>query len=744
MDQTGSNAMGLPGSAPTIYDVARVAGVSIASVSRVLNGHRNPRPETKERVLAAVAELGFAPDGAARALSGQLREVVGVIVRRPWRLDEDEDEDLFADESESLQYPDLINRGIEAAAQRRGFDLLIRSVSITARDISGRTVALARKSDGLILHDRVLKPADLDRLSRQLPIVTLAGYATPTTANVHGDNRAGMQDLARHLLRDHGYASLAYLGGYADSPDSNERCEVLAEEAAQAGATLESGPEWQGYYFASGGARVISRLTRRGPRATPRDRVRERPDRARRHVRAARARRGRARPGRGDRLRRHPDGTPPGHQPDHRPPADYGDGNDGLRRAVLDAQPGGPARPRHRAAHRADAPGELRLRGPRQHPQVPAVRRGPVMRMIGRRIAFYTVTAVVAITVNFFIPRLMPGNPALAVIGRIQTSESKQAIAALEEQYGVQTRTGLWGQYLQYWGHLLHGNLGTSLNYYPASVGSLIKASLPWTIGLVGTATLISFVLGTLLGVAAAWRRGSWLDGLLPAMTFFQAAPYFFVAILFVALFATKLGWFPQNSGYATTTLDPGFDWPFISSVLQHAVLPAVTIVLASMAGWVIGMRNMMITTMDEDYVLLAEAKGLPTQRVISYAARNALLPSVAGLLPGHRVHRLGSAAHRDRLLLPRGRLPAVQRDRERRLPAAAGHLRHHHVRGPAGQPDRRLRLRVPRPADPAGGLRWRDCSGHRRSSSGSACPASSGSWPSSARWSPRTTRTPA
>jgi LacI family transcriptional regulator len=269
VDQTGSDSARLPGSAPTIYDVARIAGVSIASVSRVLNGQRNPRPETRERVLAAVAELGFAPDGAARALSGQLREVVGVIVRRPWRLDEDEDQNLFADEAESLQYPDLINRGIEAAAQRRGFDLLIRSVSINAHDVSGRTVALARKSDGLILHDRVLEPADLDRLSRQLPIVTLAGYATPTTANVHGDNKAGMRDLARHLLRDHGYASLAYLGGYADSPDSIERCEVLAEEAAQAGATLESGAEWQGYYLAPGGAEVISRLLDAG-RALPR------------------------------------------------------------------------------------------------------------------------------------------------------------------------------------------------------------------------------------------------------------------------------------------------------------------------------------------------------------------------------------------------------------------------------------------------------------------------------------------
>ena len=254
-----------PTAPPTIYDVARAAGVSIASVSRVLNGQRNPRQETRERVLAAVAELGFVPDGAARALSARLKEVVGVIVRRPWPA-ADMDEDLFADEAESLQYPDLINRGIETAAQRRGFDLLIRSVGINEHDPGGRTLALARKSDGLILHDRVLDPDQMDRLSRQLPIVTLAGYATPTTANVHGDNRAGMRALARHLLRDHGYRSLGYLGGYADSPDSIERQEVLETEAAAAGATLDYGPEWQGYYFASGGAQVINQLLSAGHR----------------------------------------------------------------------------------------------------------------------------------------------------------------------------------------------------------------------------------------------------------------------------------------------------------------------------------------------------------------------------------------------------------------------------------------------------------------------------------------------
>jgi LacI family transcriptional regulator len=257
-----------PTAPPTIYDVARAAGVSIASVSRVLNGQRNPRQETRERVLAAVAELGFVPDGAARALSARLKEVVGVIVRRPWPTT-GTDEDLFADEAESLQYSDLINRGIETAAQRRGFDLLIRSVGVSEHDPGGRTLALARKSDGLILHDRVLEPDQMDRLSRQLPIVTLAGYATPTTANVHGDNESGMRALARHLLRDHGYPTLAYLCGYADSPDSIERQEVLSAETAVAGADLECGPEWQGFYFASGGAQVIDELLAAG-RALPR------------------------------------------------------------------------------------------------------------------------------------------------------------------------------------------------------------------------------------------------------------------------------------------------------------------------------------------------------------------------------------------------------------------------------------------------------------------------------------------
>jgi len=253
------------------------------------------------------------------------------------------------------------------------------------------------------------------------------------------------------------------------------------------------------------------------------------------------------------------------------------------------------------------------------------------MRVIARRLLFYIITAIAAVTVDFFIPRLMPGNPVEAVLAHMQGNVTPATIRALELQYGLNSPTGLWGQYITFWMNLLHGNLGVSTSYYPSTVTSVIRGALPWTVALVGVSTVISFLLGTLLGILVAWRRGTWLDSLLPATTFFQAAPYFFVAILMVALFATKLGWFPQNSGYDTTLLDPGFTSAYISSVLEHAVLPALTIVVGSVAGWIIGMRNMMITTMDEDYVLLAQAKGLPSRRVVSYAARNALLPSVAG-----------------------------------------------------------------------------------------------------------------
>jgi peptide/nickel transport system permease protein len=251
--------------------------------------------------------------------------------------------------------------------------------------------------------------------------------------------------------------------------------------------------------------------------------------------------------------------------------------------------------------------------------------------VISRRIGFYILTAIAAVTVDFFIPRIMPGNPVSAVLAKMQSAViTPQTLRALEVEFGANTKVGLWGQYTRYWSNLAHGNLGISTSNGMVPVTTVIRGALPWTLGLVGTATVISFILGTLLGVLIAWRRGSWLDNLLPATTFFQAAPYFFLAFLAIDLFAIKLGWFPSASAH--NDLDfPALDWTYISDVLDHAVLPALTIVVASAAGWIIGMRNVMITTMDEDYVLIAQAKGLPKRRVIWYAARNAILPSISG-----------------------------------------------------------------------------------------------------------------
>jgi peptide/nickel transport system permease protein len=254
------------------------------------------------------------------------------------------------------------------------------------------------------------------------------------------------------------------------------------------------------------------------------------------------------------------------------------------------------------------------------------------MRVIVRRLLFYVVTAIAAVTVDFFIPRLMPGNALDAVLAKAGSQMgSPQALRALEKLYGVNNPAGLPTQYTQFWARLVHGDLGISTSSYPTPVTAVIGTALPWTVALVGVATVISFVLGTLIGVLVAWRRGSWLDNLLPVTTFFQAAPYFFLAFLAIEVFSVKLGWFPYGLGQNQLDYQSGLAPSHVADVLDHALLPALTIVVASAAGWIVGMRNQMLSTMDEDYVLIAQAKGLPKRRVVWYAARNAILPSVSG-----------------------------------------------------------------------------------------------------------------
>jgi peptide/nickel transport system permease protein len=256
------------------------------------------------------------------------------------------------------------------------------------------------------------------------------------------------------------------------------------------------------------------------------------------------------------------------------------------------------------------------------------------MRALLRRLGVYFLAAWVALTVSFLLPRVVPGNPVAGAVARASQSGNcnSQCVMAIEAQLGYNVHTSIWDQYLQYIGNLVHGDLGHSWSEN-ASVGSLILQYLPWTLGLLVVATTISFIAGTTIGVLIAWRRGSWLDWVLPGATFFQAIPYFFLALVVVLIFGqtgTMLKWFPSLFGYDIYAVIPGPNVPYLTSVFNHAILPAVTVILASMAGFILAMRNNMVTTMDEDFVLVAEAKGLPTRTVMWYAARNALLPVVA------------------------------------------------------------------------------------------------------------------
>lgn len=132
------------------------------------------------------------------------------------------------------------------------------------------------------------------------------------------------------------------------------------------------------------------------------------------------------------------------------------------------------------------------------------------MKFILRRLAFYMATAWVAITINFILPRLMPGNPVLELFNRLRITATPGAIRAFDIAFGVSTREGLTGQYWSYLGQLAHGNLGISITYNPTTVASVIGQALPWTVALLGVATVLSFLIGTLLGMFSATRRDAY------------------------------------------------------------------------------------------------------------------------------------------------------------------------------------------------------------------------------------------
>jgi peptide/nickel transport system permease protein len=256
------------------------------------------------------------------------------------------------------------------------------------------------------------------------------------------------------------------------------------------------------------------------------------------------------------------------------------------------------------------------------------------MRWFLRRLIFYGFAIWVALTLNFLLPRLMPGSPIGGVLQHLSPAQlaSNPGIIKTYEALLGGGNTSIWQDYVAYLHRLAHFNFGVSTSNYPAKVSDVIGRTLPYSIFLVGVAFLIAFVLGTTAGMIAAWRRGGAFDNIVvPTLLSLSAFPAFFTALLGVYFLGLKLGWFPIQHAY-DSGLVPGFDWAFVSSAVRHSELPILVIVAAFTGGWVLNMRTVMINTISEDYVAMAHAKGLRDRRVMTrYAARNAILPPLNG-----------------------------------------------------------------------------------------------------------------
>ncbi|MEZ8364877.1 ABC transporter permease [Vibrio cyclitrophicus] len=250
-----------------------------------------------------------------------------------------------------------------------------------------------------------------------------------------------------------------------------------------------------------------------------------------------------------------------------------------------------------------------------------------------RRLSFYFVALLVAATLNFIIPRAMPGDPVTMMFANASVQVTPERIAAMKELLGF-VDGGLLVQYVAYMKNILSWELGTSIQFYPLSVNTLLGGAFGWSLFLAGTAVILSFSIGSFLGIFAAWKRGSKYDAFVtPGMLILQAVPQVVIAMIALFTFAIGLKWFPTGYAYTAGTIPDWTSWAFIKDVAFHAFLPLLCASIVQIGGFLVNMRNNMINLLAEDYITMAKGKGLSENRVVfNYAARNAMLPSVTAL----------------------------------------------------------------------------------------------------------------
>ncbi|HMN28080.1 MAG TPA: ABC transporter permease [Caldilineaceae bacterium] len=260
------------------------------------------------------------------------------------------------------------------------------------------------------------------------------------------------------------------------------------------------------------------------------------------------------------------------------------------------------------------------------------------LRYVVGRLLFFVVVVWAGISLIFFLPRLAPGRDPvrerlgmMVGMGGMNADTIELMAKSYEKKFGLDQP--LWKQYVNYLNDMVHLNLGYSLAKFPTRVSDLIFNAAPWTIALLLTSTLIAFILGTILGALLAWPRApGFLRWMLPPLFTFSSIPYYILGLVLIYVFAFRLRWFPLSGSSQILTM-PTLSASYLLEVAYHSVLPALSIVLASVGFWSLSMRGMMITVEGEDYVTLAEAKGLPNRRIfVWYAMRNALLPQTTAL----------------------------------------------------------------------------------------------------------------
>jgi peptide/nickel transport system permease protein len=253
-----------------------------------------------------------------------------------------------------------------------------------------------------------------------------------------------------------------------------------------------------------------------------------------------------------------------------------------------------------------------------------------------RRIGMFALVVFVAASFNFMIPRLSPGNPIGAITSRMQQAsagiENGQAMfEAYRARFGLDQP--MYVQYARYLWNSIRLDFGQSLSAYPAEVWEIIRPAIGWTVGLIATSVVLTFVFGVGAGALLAWKGTPRIvKMLLPFLMIWGVLPYYLLALLLLYAFAFTTGWLPMSGAY-DSGLSRGWNWEFMTSVARHAVLPALSIILSSLGLWALTMRGLMVNTIGEDYMLLAEAKGLPKRRILWwYAVRNAIPPQVTHL----------------------------------------------------------------------------------------------------------------